>query len=143
MIFKNIMVPYDGSEYSNNAYNVSLELSKKFGSSVRVVTCVYENYGGWYLDNRIGDIEFKKHEKIIQKKFENLKSMADKDKVQFSSEIIRSTQVAKTLVDDAGYNKIDLIVMGSHGRTGLDKLFIGSIANNVSQLARCSVLIVK
>lgn len=136
-------MPYDGSKYANNAFKVSLELAKKFGSSVRVITCVHEHTGGWYFDNRIADIEFKKHDKIIQKEFENLKSMANKMGVSFISESLRSTQVAKTLVDYAKDYKIDLIIMGPHGRTGWDKIIIGSVTNNVSQLVRCPVLIVK
>jgi nucleotide-binding universal stress UspA family protein len=39
--------------------------------------------------------------------------------------------------------KHDLVVIGSHGRTGFDKLLLGSVANGVSQKAKCPVLIVR
>jgi nucleotide-binding universal stress UspA family protein len=38
---------------------------------------------------------------------------------------------------------MDLIVMGSHSRTGVDKIILGSVANGVTQKARCPVLIMK
>ena len=39
--------------------------------------------------------------------------------------------------------KHDLIVIGSHGRSGFDKVLLGSVANGVSQKTRCPVLIIK
>ena len=47
------------------------------------------------------------------------------------------------IVTFAKTKKIDLIVMGSHGKTGFDKLMLGSVANGVVQRARCPILIVK
>ena len=50
-----------------------------------------------------------------------------------------ATEIARYAVD-AG---IDLIVMGTHGRTGLERLLMGSVAEKVMREARCSVLVVK
>ncbi|HEY7727436.1 MAG TPA: universal stress protein, partial [Candidatus Eisenbacteria bacterium] len=47
------------------------------------------------------------------------------------------------LLEAADGEGIDLIVLGSHGRTGLSKLLIGSVASHVVTHARCSVLVVK
>ena len=49
----------------------------------------------------------------------------------------------KKLVSFAKSKKIDLIIMGTHGRTGLDKLIVGSVASGVSQRVGCPVLLVR
>jgi len=72
-----------------------------------------------------------------------LESLAEKNNVSIKSQIISSKSVVNDIVNYAKSRKYDLIVIGSHGRTGFDKLLLGSIANGVSQKARCPVLIVQ
>jgi nucleotide-binding universal stress UspA family protein len=55
---------------------------------------------------------------------------------------VRAGDPARVLVDEAEARGIDLIAMGTHGRTGLARLRMGSVARNVLTHARCSVLIV-
>jgi nucleotide-binding universal stress UspA family protein len=62
--------------------------------------------------------------------------------VQYRHHYLRGTPVAE-IVDFARREKIDLIVMASHGRTGLLRLLMGSIAEGVMRKAACPVLIVK
>ena len=59
------------------------------------------------------------------------------------SDILISNSTVKEIVTYAKSKKVDLIVMGSHGRTGLNKLILGSVANGVSQMVHCPILIVK
>jgi nucleotide-binding universal stress UspA family protein len=47
------------------------------------------------------------------------------------------------IIDRAAHWKADLIVMGSHGRKGLDRFMMGSVAESVVRHARCSVLVVR
>jgi len=55
--------------------------------------------------------------------------------------------ISKSVVNDivvfAKSRKYDLIVIGSHGRSGFDKTLLGSVANSVSQKAKCPILIIK
>ena len=69
--------------------------------------------------------------------------MAEKLGLSIDSKIITSQSIVKSLVSFTQSNKIDLIVMGSHGRKGFDRMLLGSVVNGVSQKARCPVLIVK
>ena len=59
------------------------------------------------------------------------------------SEIIESKNTVKSILSFAESKNIDLIVMGSSGRGGFDKMLLGSVSNGVMQKAKCSVLIVK
>jgi nucleotide-binding universal stress UspA family protein len=54
-----------------------------------------------------------------------------------------SGDAREAIVETARFEKVDLIVVGSHGRTGIDKLLVGSVASHVVTHAPCSVLVVK
>ena len=77
---------------------------------------------------------------IVAKEFE---SAVKKAKVPFHSEIIESHSTTKAIVSYSKSKKIDLIVMGAHGKTGVDKLILGSVSNSVVHRVRCPVLIVR
>ncbi len=56
---------------------------------------------------------------------------------------VKEGDIASAIVQEAKSWQADLIVLGSHGRKGLSRLFLGSVANKVAQEAPCSVEIVK
>jgi len=81
--------------------------------------------------------------KVSKEYLEELESLASKNNVSITSNIIASKSVVNDIVTFAKSRKHDLVVIGSHGRTGFDKILLGSVANGVSQKIRCPVLIVK
>ena len=143
MSFKNIVVPYDGSSYANKAFKEALNISEKFDSKITVVTVLTGQYSaiGFTADaaRRISDEEENYAEKIIQ----HLRDLAEKRGVKFSFKIIHDPSVSKGVVNFLNAKKPDLVVMGSHGRTGLRRLVLGSVANSVVNNAKCSVLIAR
>ena len=72
-----------------------------------------------------------------------LETMAKAKNISFSIKIIHNPSSSDGIVTFADNNSIDLIVMGSHGRTGLRKIVLGSVANGVIGHANCSILITK
>jgi nucleotide-binding universal stress UspA family protein len=74
---------------------------------------------------------------------EKLETMANKVGVKIKLQILKSTSAVKDITTFAKSRKMDLIVMSSHGRTGLDKLILGSVANGVIQRTRCPVFLIK
>jgi nucleotide-binding universal stress UspA family protein len=86
---------------------------------------------------------FIKHKTAAKKDLLKLEVIAKNEGIKSSSTVIVAQSIVKPLLSFAKSRKIDLIVMGSHGRTGLDKLFLGSIANGVLNRAHCPVLIIK
>ncbi len=145
MTFKNILVPYDGSKCSDHAFNVAIDIAKKYNSKITIVTCLEKDFRTpWYgPDSRVNDALLKKEKKAVDKNFSNLEKVAKKSKVSISSKIIVVQSIVKSLLSFTTSNRVDLIVIGSHGRTGFDRLLLGSVANGISQKARCPVLIVK
>jgi len=143
-LFQNILVPFDLSTQSTRAFKAALDIAKKYDSKVTLLTCLEGD--AWhhkYYDARADSELIKKQKKVSQKHLEELESIAVKNNVSIKSQILKSKSVVNDIVTFAKSRKYDLVVIGSHGRTGFDKMLLGSVANGVSQKATCPVLIVK
>jgi nucleotide-binding universal stress UspA family protein len=57
--------------------------------------------------------------------------------------LLRTGPAASTIAETASQEDVDLLVVGTHGRSGLDRLIVGSVAERVVRLATCPVLVVK
>jgi len=66
-----------------------------------------------------------------------------KNSIILDSKIIESNNTVKSLISYTKSKNIDLIVMGSSGRGGFDKILLGSVSNVVMQKVKCPVLIIK
>lgn len=144
MLFRNIMVPYDGSPFSKHAFKIALNMAKKYNSKLTVVTCIGKYYQGfWIYDNRLADLDFKRQYKGAKEEHKKLADIASKSNIEINSTLLQGAKIAEVLAKFAKSEKIDLIVMGSCGRTGLTKALLGSVASGILHLVRCPVLIVK
>jgi nucleotide-binding universal stress UspA family protein len=144
VLFKNILVPFDLSSSSNQAFKVALDIAQKYDSKITLITCIEGD--AWhhkFYDARADSELLKKQSKTAKKYMEKLESQANKIGVNIKLQILKSTSVIKDITTFAKSRKMDLIVMSSHGRTGLDKVILGSVANGVIQRTRCPVLLIK
>ena len=144
MSFTNILVPLDLSDQSIRAFKNALDIATKYNSKITLLTCLEGD--AWhhkFYDARADDELIKKQKKATLSQIANLQPLIKKSNVTVNSEILKSTSVVKDIINYAKSRKIDLIVMGSHGRTGVDKLILGSVANGVSQKASCPILLIK
>jgi nucleotide-binding universal stress UspA family protein len=144
MLFKNILVPFDLSSPSNQAFKVALNIAQKYDSKITLITCIEGD--AWhhkFYDARADTELLKKQSKVAKKYMEKLEATANKAGVSIKLQILKSTSVVKDITTFAKSRKMDLIVMSSHGRTGLDKVILGSVANGVVQRTRCPVLLIK
>jgi len=142
MLFKNILVPYDGSSHSKHAFKAALDMAKKYNSKLSMVT-VLDTSSGYWGHSTIWDKAMGGAKNLATKEFDSFKSAAKKVQVSFHSEIIESHSITKTIVSYSKSKKIDLIVMGANGITGWDKLILGSVTDGVAHRVRCPVLIVR
>ncbi len=145
MLFKSILVPWDGSKYSNHAFKIALDIAKKYDSKVTIVYCMEsgEYRGNWYTDSRFHDAIIKKLMNAAKKEFSQLEFSAKKAGIQINCYALETNSIVKQLVSFAKSHKIDLIIMGAHGQTRWSKLVLGSISNGVTQHVHCPVLIVR
>ena len=83
MLFRNILIPYDGSKYSLHAFKIALDIAQKYDSNVMVLTCLAKPVyrGVWYYDSRYTKAILKKEEKAakenISKLLESIKKKTD------------------------------------------------------------------
>jgi nucleotide-binding universal stress UspA family protein len=77
--------------------------------------------------------------------FDKIKVSADQNKVQLTKAelVVSSASDATAIVNYAKRNSIDVIVIGTQGRSGLKKLFLGSVASGIVNHAHCPVMVVK
>jgi len=144
MLFENILVPIDLSNPSNQAFKIALDLAQKYGSKITLLTCVEgDAWHHYFYDARADSELLKKQSKAAKKYMEKLEDAAQKAAIKVKLQILKSTSVARDITTFAKSRKIDLIVMSSHGRTGLDKLILGSVANGVVQRSKTPVLLIK
>jgi len=141
-----ILLPIDQSKYSEAAIKEVRKRTWPARSTVRVLSVIeplpVPAAEVWY-DNR-GSLAAAERE--MRKTIENLTAdRADKlRKKNLKVEIaIREGHPRTAIVDEAQKWKADLIVMGSHGRTGLSRLLLGSAAQYVVSHAPCSVEVVR
>ena len=144
ILFKNILVPSDLSNKSFHAFKIALDMAKKYDSKITILTCIQlDTWHHKFYDSRADDQLLKKQKKSIIPHIEKLENLANKSNISMKSQILRSVSVVKDITTYAKSRKFDFIVMGSHGRTGIDKLILGSVANGVLQKSSCPVLIIK
>jgi len=136
--FGRIIVPVDGSEIANKAARKALALAQL--ADIKVVAMHVINV----------DLSIYDYPKELQ-----LLDLLQKEGHSILAEIVTlgkemGITVSKKLVEGHPAEEIikeaqedDLIVMGSKGRTGLDRLLLGSVAENVARHASCPVMIVK
>ena len=143
-LFQNILVPFDLSSNSTRAFKVALDVAKKYNSKVTLLTCLEGD--AWhhkFYDARADAELIKKQRKATQQHLEKLEVLAQKNDLYIKPHIITSKSVVNDIVNFAKSRKHDLVVIGSHGRTGFDKILLGSVANGVCQKIKCPVLVVK
>ena len=141
---KKILVPFDGSGYSKKAYEKALEIAEKFESELIVMTVIQSKISdsaGMSL-TRMEEIQ-DEEEDAASVMLKQLEDKAKAKNVPFSIQIIHNPSSSEGIVNYADSNNVDLVVMGSHGRTGFRKIVLGSVANGVVARAKSPVLITK
>ena len=144
--FSKIMAAIDGSEHSLKAAEYALEIAKSFGAQLYAitVTSVPESYHLKQEDVLNKSIEM--HDGMEDAKiwFEKFNQHSKEANIQLKTELINSQRpVDYIILEYAEKNNIDLIVVGTRGRSGFKKLLLGSVASSVVTYAHCPVMVVK
>jgi len=151
-LFSKILVPIDGSEPSFHAAQVAVNIANKFNSELIIIYVVVSPSKSEYA-NLTGLVTPKQIDMIIENAKNESKNWFKKieDKVKEVNPNIKiSTKVLLTgiavygeVIQFAQQENIDLIVIGTRGRSGIKKLLLGSTASGVVTYANCHVLVTK
>ena len=158
MPFKKILVPYDGSAMSDKALEKAVEISKLVeGSRITVIHVIQEIstpvFDGAIRSPRTGEMtSFAEYMTTIYQEIRDRMQKGltkEKEKLkhrEFQLDIfVTKGNPSDRIVDYATNEKIDLVVVGSIGLTGVSKFFkgLGSVSRNVSERVSCPVLIIR
>jgi len=144
MAITKILVPVDGSQYSLKAFRAALDIAKNKNAKIHVLTCLEkEDIGAWYIDKRTNKKIMGDAKKFAKEFVSKLEKPATNANVPISFHILETKSTSNQIITFSNSHKIDLIVIGSHGRSGFNKYLLGSVSNKVSQMAKCPVMIIK
>jgi nucleotide-binding universal stress UspA family protein len=141
-----VLVATDFSEPSEAAVNYGRELARAFGATLRVVHVVENMFAttigveGYFANLPEMQQEI---EEAARKQLDAVLSDEDRYDLKARSVLLKSTTPAVSIVTYAKETGVDLIVMGTHGRSGFAHVLIGSVAEKVVRLAPCPVLTVR
>lgn len=144
MNLKNILVAYDASGFSTRAFKSALDIAEPNKSKitlVTVVTGIYQPSIGFSM--KLNKDVLEKQNKAMKKLVSHLQTAANKKGIRLSLKLLHNPSVSKAIRNYVKSHKFDLIVIGSHGRTGLNKVILGSVANDVAHKANIPVMVVK
>ncbi|HEU4444533.1 MAG TPA: universal stress protein [Nitrososphaeraceae archaeon] len=140
--FPKIMVAIDGSEHSLKAAEYALEIAKSFNSQLFAITVT--SVPELYRLRQEDILEESKEMADGRAWLENFSHKAKIDNIELKTELINSHRpVDYVILEYAEEKSIDLIVVGTRGRSGFKKLLLGSVASSVVNYAHCPVMIVK
>jgi nucleotide-binding universal stress UspA family protein len=144
-MFKHILVPVDGSETSMLSVAKAAGLAQAFGSDVTAVY-VLDPYPftGVGADFAYGQAQYLSAATAeANTALEAVKKLMTEAGVEVKTMVGEGHAIHEGIVRVADSVGADLIVMGSHGRRGLEKLVLGSVAQRVLSTARIPVLVVR
>jgi nucleotide-binding universal stress UspA family protein len=150
--FSKILVAIDGSDHSMKAAKYAIDIAmynkaQLIALTVLDIAKIGYAASAFIASPRHGLEELERKRKQAQEWLDQVGKMTSQkanDDIQFKSQIEESMSVvAGTIVDFAENQNIDLIVVGSRGRSGFAKLLLGSVASTIVTYATCPVLVIK
>jgi len=139
-LFSRILIATDGSAKNRDALEEGLRIARSGNSTVYAVyvidTATFATISG---EVPLGDT-YKIFTEEANQAFTRIQSCAGNTKVETA---ILEGHPAAEVVKFATKNKIDLIVIGTQGKRGIERLLLGSVAEEIIRSAPCKVLVVK
>lgn len=136
--WQKILLTTDGSKYSKAAAERAIDIAKSYGGELKIISVV-DVPSEFYAESP----------KTVEGLINNAKGYVEGVKKQAvasgvkAEALVREGEVYRVITDIAKEQKADIIVTGSHGRTGLRRLLMGSVTEKVIGHAPCPVLVVR
>jgi len=118
-----LLLATDGSEQSEGAVRETINLAKICSSKIYAISVIEAN--AEFMASAPGF--FEKYEKQIRQHLESVKAMASKENIDCEIIVHEGEEPFRYIVDEAAGKQVEMILMGRYGRTGLDRLLMGSV----------------
>ncbi|WP_292466902.1 universal stress protein [Methanolobus sp.] len=141
-LYKNIFIATDGSKQNQNAVQHSIELAKLTGAKL---------YAGYVVDTAAfasipmdagWEMMYELLEKEATVATESVEELAKEAGIPFETVVLEGNP-SHEIIEFADNNSIDLIILGTLGKTGLDRFLLGSVAEKVTRNSKVPVLVVR
>lgn len=149
-MYKHIMLPLDGSERSRKAEAECIAFARAIGARItalHVVSRFHLHYQPWATPKSMHERIEKEHEdeakEIAQKMLSEVQKRAQSAGVKCDSAVVVGDSPYEEIIDSAVKRQCDLIVMSSHGRSGIGAVLLGSETVKVLTHSKIPVLIVR
>ncbi|MGH6809239.1 MAG: universal stress protein [Ensifer adhaerens] len=143
-MFRNILIPTDGSSLAQLAVDAGIGFAKDVGAKV-VVLVVTEPFHILSADAEQLSSTRSEYEALARKHaadtLDAIARRAESERVSCQTEQVSSHEVYRAIIDMAAEKGSDLIIMASHGRSGVGALVLGSVASKVLTHSSIPVLI--
>ncbi len=148
-MYKRIMVAIDSSPTANKALKEAVQLAKSVGAELCIVHAedesLLEQHGmgiGTFIDVEKAEAAFRA---VSNKLLDDAVALAATEGVKAERRLFESSKkrVSDLIADGAGEWQADLIVVGTHGRRGFERLIVGSVAEKLVRVAGTSLLLVR
>ncbi len=148
-MYKHIMVAVDDSDTSDRALTVAIGLAKSCGSRLEIVHAVDESLfptrargGAMLVDPALVQRALEQEgQRVLSAAAETAHNAGIEAEIRVLASETRHT--ADQIAEAADAAKVELLVVGSHGRRGVQRLLLGSVAERLVRKANVSVLIVR
>ncbi|WP_323676098.1 universal stress protein [Halorubellus sp. PRR65] len=147
-MYEHVLVPTDGSETAEHAVDEALEVASRFDATVSALYVVDTDSVGISLGteqvDRIRQGRFGEMDDLESRASDATRFVAERARERGLDveEHARAGRPASVIADFADDENVDLIVMGSHGRSGLSRVVLGSVTEHVLRETHRSVLVV-
>ena len=144
-MFNHILVPVEGSSTSSQVLEKSIAIAQAFKSTVTLISVVdLYAFVGLGVDAAYGQVEYlaAAHAEATLA-INSAKPRFEASAIPVMATVVEGQVIYKSILEAAAAANADLIVMGSHGRKGLEKLVLGSVAAQVLSHTHLPVMIVR
>ncbi|MGD0276771.1 MAG: universal stress protein [Syntrophales bacterium] len=144
---KKILVPTDFSKYADKALKEAIDITNKYGSKIYLLHVIDEHIQQCAVDYCIEGEVIKKLRKDSleaskQKLQEGVNAVAEAKKLDVRIDVKEGIP-AEVILSEQKKKGIDLIVIASHGKTGILKNLLGSVTDKVVRGSKCPIMVVK
>lgn len=139
-LFNKILIATDGSDKNRSALDEGMRIARACGSTVYAVYVIdMRAFSSTSGEIPLGDT-YRMLEDEGRQALSRVQALAGDIKVEMS---VLEGRPATEIVKLASDKEVDLLVIGTHGKKGLERLLLGSVAESVIRSAPCKVLVVK
>ncbi len=139
-----IVVPTDFSDYADHAVELGVELSRLTGANVEVIHAVPAN-DDWFFSSANDEETVSGNDQLMDEaksRLQDIEHAPAYEDVALTTRLYNET-IHQAILEHVNDQQADLLIMGTHGRSGFSKYFLGSTTQKIMRLVDCPVVTIK